>query len=99
MVVRRWVFYVMLGTLIVLCGAVAIEGAVLLDSRHDQRGTTANLSIGCGRANRTRDALHWLALHNVPVMPAALAEGLTLTAEEHPQPDRPWLVDCDAAYP
>jgi hypothetical protein len=97
--VRNGVFYTMIGTLILLMVVNLIGGAVLLDIRHDQNTTTANLIIGCERANRTRNMQHWLATNEQPPPPAELLAGLTLNENESPQSGRPWLVVCAAAYP
>jgi hypothetical protein len=82
-----------------------IIGALLLvvlgfvwDTREDLGGTRQSLAIGCERANRTREALHWLAEHNADI-PDVLVNGLNLAPREKPQADKPWLVDCDAAFP
>jgi len=96
--IRRTTFYVMLGLQVVSVFALLIVAGVVWDTRNDTTGTIRNLSIGCGRANKTRGALHWLAL-NVPGVPPPPLPGLTLTPPETPDPDKPWLVDCDAAYP
>ena len=95
---RRGVFYVMVGTLIALLLANAVTAALVLDARSDQGQTRDNLSIGCDRANRTREALHYLAVTRDDV-PGRIVAGLNLTPREKPQANRPWLVDCDAAYP
>jgi hypothetical protein len=80
--VRNGVFYVMVGALLVLMIANVVGGAILLDIRHDQNTTTANLIIGCERANRTRNMQHWLATNEQPPPPAELLAGLTLNENE-----------------
>ncbi len=84
--------YLIIGALLLI-----VTGFVL-DTRSDLGGTRQNLAIGCERANRTRAALHWLA-ENSQEMPDVLVNGLNLAPREKPQADKPWLVDCDAAYP
>lgn len=95
---RRGVFYVMVAMLLVLTAANVAIGALVIDARSDQSGTRANLAIGCDRANRTREALHYLAVTRDDV-PGWIIAGLNLTARENPQAEKPWLVDCERAYP
>ena len=96
--IRQRVFYVMLAGLIMLTAANVAIGVAVMDARSDQGATRDNLSIGCDRANRTRTALHYLASTRDDV-PGWIVAGLNLSPREHPQARRPWLVDCDAAYP
>jgi hypothetical protein len=76
----------------------AIMGVALLDTRSDQTVARVQLRAGCARSNRRAEAQHWVVTH-IPGFPDALVEGLVLTDAEFPQPDKPWLADCDAAFP
>ena len=89
---RQKLSYLIIGALLL------IVAGFVWDTRTDLVGTRQNLQIGCDRANRTRAALHWLAENTIGI-PVEILQGLNLTPREKPQADRPWLVDCDAAYP
>lgn len=94
---RRRTFYFMLALQIISVVALLIVAGVVWDTRGDQNHTLSGLVIGCERANRTRNALHWIASHT-PGIPPAVLEGLELAPREHPQEARPWLVECADAY-
>lgn len=108
--VRTSVFYVMLVTQIILSIVAVVLIIAVWDTRDDVSGTRNNLAIGCDRANRTRAASHWNTIQNIreAANRGDIAEvdagedvlaGLNLTPREFPRRDKPWLVDCEAAYP
>ena len=99
MTIRRTTFYLFLAVQIALVVALVVSAGYIRDTRENAEGTRGNLAIGCDRANRTREALHYLATTREPAVPGWIIAGLNLTEREKPRSDKPWLVDCRAAYP
>lgn len=106
--VRQGAFYLLLGMLaVVIVGNMAMTG-LLWDLYQGQDETERKFTIGCERANNTRDAAHWNTLQNIDEADARgdfqaakqgelVLAGLNLGPNEHPRADKPWLVDCTKA--
>ena len=104
---RRQMMYSLTGLLLLVNAGLVVA---LVDTNNDQTTIGDSLLIGCERANRRADAGYWGVQQLVE---RARLEGdqemfrtgtrklvaLTLTPREKPRPGRPWLVDCEAAYP
>lgn len=110
MTVRKGAFYFTLALNLLVLFGLAIGGAFLVDTRDTQEASRGSLRAACERNNRRADATYWAT---AALVERALLEGdqaafrdgtrklagLTLGPREKPQPGRPWLVDCEAAYP
>lgn len=110
MTIHKGSVYFILALQLVVLASLLIGAAFLVDTRSDQTLTRASLVAACERNNRIRDATHF---NTEAVVERALLEGdqdvfrrgtvklaaLTLPPEMMPLQGRPWLVDCEAAYP
>ena len=110
MTVNKGAFYFIALLQLLVLGALLIGAAFLVDTRTDQTVTRSQLREACERNNLLRDAVRF---NTAVTVESALLEGdqqtfregarklaaLTLAASRSPQKDRPWLVDCTAAYP
>ena len=109
MTVNKGAFYFITFLQLLVLAGLLIGAAFVADTR-DKAVTRDSVREACDRNNLIRDAVHF---NTGVTVERALLEGdrdtfktgtqklaaLTLAASRHPQKDRPWLVNCTAAYP